>query len=92
MINYQFKVTNRSNVVNEWDVLDAKVDCSLLKPIAIYCMILFVVSIKANSILIWVLTRRRSLVNNVNILIMALSMLSIINNGFVNVEHHWNFN
>jgi hypothetical protein len=61
-----------------WIVPKVAVDCEQLKPIAIYCVVLFIVSLISNPTLIWILLRNRELMNPVNVLILALASLSII--------------
>ena len=46
--------------------------------IAIYTIILFVVSIASNSSLIWILVKNKKLLQRANILILALTILNLL--------------
>jgi hypothetical protein len=54
------------------------VECYKLQVIGGYCTILFIVGIIANPTIIWIILRNKELVNPVNILIVALSILNTI--------------
>ena len=61
-----------------WIIPEVTVECYKLKPIAVYCVILFIIGLLSNSTLIYVLLRHRSLLNPVNLLLLALGILSLI--------------
>lgn len=54
------------------------VDCFKLNVIALYCMIILVISIKFNSLLLTVFMKYKSLRTNINMFIIVLTLLNLV--------------
>ena len=65
-------------VQSDWPVPKVPVECYKLIPLAVYTIFLFIVSMISNPTLIWILLRNHDLMNPVNVLILAIALLSII--------------
>ena len=58
---------------------EAIVECSVLKKIGVYCIILFIISFTSNlAVIIVFIKNKNHLLNGVNILILSLTILNLI--------------
>lgn len=71
---------NGSLLKENIDPFDAEspVECFKLKIIAVYCLIIFLLSLITNSILIWILVFYKELRNSMNTFMLALSICNLI--------------
>jgi hypothetical protein len=69
------KNMNRSVI---WTAPEALAESSTLHNIAIYSIILFIVSAISNSTVTWILLKNKSLLHRANILILTLTIINLI--------------
>jgi hypothetical protein len=65
---------NRSVI---WTAPEALAESSTLHNIAIYSIILFIVSAISNSTVTWILLKNKSLLHRANILILTLTIINL---------------
>ena len=63
---------------DEWIAPDVPVECYKLKPIAIYLILLFIVSIVSNSTLSWIVIKYKETMSPINTLMLPLAVMNII--------------
>ena len=67
------------NYTNSSTIDTKPFDCLILKFVGIYCILIFIISIASNVSLIWVLlSNKKKLLHQFNILIFALAVLSLL--------------
>ena len=64
-------------VIEDWIAPEALADSETLKYICVFCVFLLMVSITFNSTLIWILISNKELLQRVNIMVLALTILSL---------------
>ncbi|RNA19352.1 melanopsin [Brachionus plicatilis] len=73
-------MNNDSFPTQIFDPFDVKspVECYKLRIIAVYCLIIFFLSLTANSVLLWILIYFKELRNSMNAFMLALSVCNLI--------------
>ena len=69
---------NTSVIKKNWFAPDALAEPKTLHNIAIYTIILFIVSVISNSTVAWILMKNKRLLHRANILILALTIINLL--------------
>lgn len=76
MVSFSLELNASSHPIDRFNTT-SPVECYKLNILAVYCMILFALSLIFNSLLLWIFFRHKELRSNLNMLIIALTALNL---------------